>query len=216
MHSRGEKGDERSFRSMLEEDHISSSANFQPEIQWKPNKIFTTHGEESSLSQSGLISLDQPQFSSPNEDNSTITCHNLPVVYGGSPSSMLQSFLGPNNNQSQHQQAFFDQRGLEDYSYGTANYVMNSNESQFMTPQFVRNSSPKQQPLMSQNHLQFSNNAPYWNASSAARVVPDIRASFMPSLQPQFPSSNTNSSFEEIKPKVHTLINQNKVTGQII
>uniref|UniRef100_A0A7N0RDJ6 BHLH domain-containing protein n=1 Tax=Kalanchoe fedtschenkoi TaxID=63787 RepID=A0A7N0RDJ6_KALFE len=224
---RGGKTDQSSFRSMLQEDHMSSSTNFQHEIQWKPGKIFAAHGEESSLNRGGFSLDQQPQFSSPNEENSTITCHNLStggggyienspsVVYGGSPSSMFQSLLGSNNNnQSQQQQAFFDQRGMEDYSYGAPGFGMNSNESQFMPPasgfssnskfpQFLRSSPPSQQQHQQpsgQNQLQFSNNAPYWNASSA-RVVPDFRASFMPPLQqPQFPTTSTNSSFEK-KPK---------------
>ncbi|CAM8985004.1 unnamed protein product [Rhodiola kirilowii] len=229
---RGGKADQSSFRSMLEEDHISSSSNFQQEIQWKPGKIFTGHGEESSLNRSGFsLEQQQQQFSSPVEEHSTITCHNLSTGYmenpqsivygGGSPSSMLQSLLGSNSSnqqQPQQQQNFFDQRAMDDYSYGTANYGMNSNESQFMPPsdfssnnkfaQFTSNSPPKpQQQHTSQNQLQFSNNAPYWNA----RVGP---SSFMSSLQPhQFPAAataRTNSSFEE-KPN-----NKNNVVKELV
>lgn len=204
--SRGDKS-ENSFRSMLQEN-LNSSTNYQQEtgigssqVQWR-ERVFTGVSGDSSMNEYKQInrgfSLDQPQFSPHgSSSDSTVTCQGLQssfqmdssAIYG-SPSTMLQGLLGPDNHP---QQSSFENRSMS-YPYG-ANYVISANESLpswSKVPQFLRNSPPKQPP---HNQLHFSNNAPFWNASASA--INDVRPSFFPSMQQQFPTSN----FDE-KPKV--------------
>ncbi|CAI9088621.1 OLC1v1023007C1 [Oldenlandia corymbosa var. corymbosa] len=59
-------------------------------------------------------------------------------------------------------------------------------------PQFLRNSPPKHpQPLQHHGHgqLHFSNNTPFWNASSSAPMN-DVRSNLFPSLHSQIPLPN--------------------------
>lgn len=202
---RGEKA-QSSFRSMLQED---ASTNFQQESgvtssqdhQWR-HKLYAGSPDDSSvitefkpMNQRGL-SLDQPQFSSNmSSSNSTITCQGLSpnfqvesASYAASPNSILQGLLVPDHHHQQQQQSM-------NYSYPTS-YGMESTSNQLMPsnswskfPQFLRNSPPKQQPPHGQLH--FSNNTPFWNASSTG--MSDVRSSLFPPLQTQLPMPN----FEE-------------------
>ncbi|KAA8526898.1 hypothetical protein F0562_008873 [Nyssa sinensis] len=162
---------ESSFRSLLQED-LSSNTSYQQQEN-------------------------QPQLSShiSSGDSTTVTCPGLTTSFQmdsavyGSTSTMLQGFVGSDN---QPQQSTFE-NGLMNYQY-PSNYGMNSGEllpSWSKFPQFIRTSPPKQPP---HNQLHFANNAPFWNASAVA--MNDARSSFFPSLQTQFPTPN----FDE-KPK---------------
>ncbi|KAK4804670.1 hypothetical protein SAY86_004487 [Trapa natans] len=65
-------------------------------------------------------------------------------------------------------------------------------------PQFLRVSSRKQPPQQSQaaaggkGQLQFSNNAAFWNATTAAAAATDVKPSFFPPLQAQFPAPSSD------------------------
>ena len=192
------------------QDNLSSSTNYQQETgigssqaQWRSSeRVFAGVSGDSSMNEFKQMnrgfSLDQPQFSPHGSSSeSTVTGQGLQSSFPmdssgiyGSPSTMLQGLLGPDN---QGQQSSFDNRSMG-YAYG-ANYGVSTNEllpSWSKIPQFLRNSPPKQPP---QNQLHLSNNAPFWNASSSA--MSDVRPSFFPLMQPQF----TTSNFDE-KPKV--------------
>ncbi|KAJ6770520.1 TRANSCRIPTION FACTOR BHLH123-LIKE ISOFORM X1 [Salix purpurea] len=204
---RGDKS-ESSFRSMLQ-DNLSSSTNYQQETgigssqaQWRSERVFAgVSAGDSSMNEFKQMnrgfSSEQPQFSPHgSSSDSTVTGQGLQSSFPmdssgiyGSPSTMLQGLLG---SDSQAHQSSFENRSMS-YSYG-ANYGVSSNDQLLpwsKTPQFLRNSPPKQPP---HNQLHLSNNAPFWNASSGA--MSDVRPSFFHSMQPQF----TTSNFDE-KPK---------------
>lgn len=180
----------------MQETGIGSS-----QVQWR-EKLFSGgmsgSGGESAANEfkhqlNRGFSLDQPPFSPQySSGDSTVTCQGMASSFPmdsalyGSPSTILQGLLGPDNQP--HQQPM-------NFPY-PASYGVNSSEllpSWSKVPQFLRTSPPKQQP---QSHLHFSNNATFWNASEAA-AMKDVRSSFFPSLQQQF----TNPSYDE-KPKV--------------
>ncbi|OWM81218.1 transcription factor bHLH123-like [Punica granatum] len=119
---------------------------------------------------------------------------------------MLHGILGSDN---QHQHSGFENRPVNNSypNYATANYGLSTNDQhpdhQFLpsnwskVPQFLRNSPRKQLPQPhGTGQLHFSNNAPFWNATSGAAAVTDVRPSFFPPVQAQFPTP----SFDE-KPK---------------
>lgn len=196
---RGEKGAENSFRSMLQENLSSSRTNFQQEtgmglsqqVQWRPEKMFSADSSTNEFKQvnRGGFSLDQSQFSPQySSGDSTVTSQGLPssnfqldssALYG--TSSILQGLLGPDtNNQPQQQQP------MSSFAYPTS-YGLNSNElmpSWSKVPQFLRASSPKQQP---NNQLHFTNNTTFWNNPSEASNIKDVRSNF---LQPPFSTPN--------------------------
>lgn len=203
---RGEKANS-GFRSMLQ-DNLNSNTSFQQEtglgsshLQWRERFFPAISGGESSGNEfkqaNRGFSLDQPPFSPQySSGDSTVTSQGMPSSFQmdsalyGSPSTILQGLLGPDN---QPQQPSIENRQMN-FPY-PANYgVLNSSEmlpSWSKVTQFLRTSPPKQPP---HSQLHFSNNAPFWNASEAA--MKDVRPNFFPSLQPQFPPSN----FDE-KPK---------------
>ncbi|XP_040988707.1 transcription factor bHLH123-like isoform X1 [Juglans microcarpa x Juglans regia] len=207
----GEKA-ESGFRSMLQEN-LNSSNNFQQEtgmgssqVQWRERLFSGMSGSESSANEFKQLnrgfSLDQPPFSPQySSGDSTVTCQGLPTSFQmdsalyGSPSTILQGLLGPDNQPHQVQPNSLENRPMN-FPY-PANYGVNSTDQLLpaswspKVPQFLRTSPPKQPP---HSQLHFSNNAPFWNASEAA--MKDVRPGFFPSLQPQFPPPN----FDE-KPK---------------
>lgn len=93
---------------------------------------------------------------------------------------MLHGILGPEN---QHQHPGFE-------NYGTMSYGLT-------VPQFLRVAPQKQQPQSHTGQLQFSNNAPFWNATCGTAMVANVRPSLVPPVQPQFPTPSFNE-----KPKV--------------
>ncbi|XP_048325105.1 transcription factor bHLH123 [Ziziphus jujuba] len=168
----------------------------------------------------GGFSLDQssqfsPQYSS---GDSTITSSfqmdsaaAAAAALYGNQSTILQGLFGgtdtSNNNNNNNQQSSSSNSfpyPATTYGIGSINELPHHHhhhqqQQQPSTwskvPQFLRTGSPpKQQQQQPYNHLHFSNNAPYWNASEAA--IKEVRPGFFPSLQPQFPTQ----SFEE-KPK---------------
>lgn len=200
---------------MLQENLSSPSTNFQQEsvnnniglsqhhqqVHWRPEKLFTAESSSNEFKRG--FSLDQTQFSPQYSScDSTVTSQGLPgsfqMDYVGNPSSILQGLLGQesNNNQQQHHQGgggSFENRSMN-FPYSSsaaASYGLNSNielvTSWSKVPQFLRASPPKQQPP--NNQLHFTNNAPFWNANSEPPIK-DSRSSFIPSLQPPFPTSN--------------------------
>lgn len=215
INSRGEKA-ETSFRSILQEN-MNSNTNFHQEndqqLQWR-DKLFAGGCGDSSNNEFKQMnrgfSLDQTQFSPQySSGDSTVTCQGLPSSFQmdsgaalyGSPSTILQGLLGPHHENQQPNSAPMN------FPY-QANYGVNSSDqllpSWSKVPQFLRTSPPKQPP---QSHLQFSNNATFWNAPHEA-AMKDVRPSFFPSLQQQFPTAR----FEE-KPKVIILLE--KTTGSL-
>lgn len=219
---RGEKtAQEGSFRSILQEN-MSSNASFQQEtgqIQWREKLFSGDHSSSSEFKQMNRgFSLDQSQFSPPySSGESTVTCQGLSnssyhqvesaALYGSPSAILMQGLFGPDNSQQQQSSSSLS---LPNYS---ANYGLNSNDqimsstnwssnSSNKLPQFLRTTSspPKQQqppplpPPYNNSHLHFSNNAPFWNAPESA--MKDVRATFFPTLQPQFQTA----TFDE-KPK---------------
>ncbi|KAI4322854.1 hypothetical protein L6164_022507 [Bauhinia variegata] len=164
----GDKGGESSFRSMLQQENLSSSStDFQQEtgmglshqFQWR-EKLFSPESSTNEFKQ---------------VDSS--------ALYGNP--SMLQGLLASDHNQPQ--QASFDQNRAMNFPY-PASYGLNSSElvhSWSKVPQFLRASPPKQPP---HNQLHFTNNAPFWNASELA--IKDVRSGLFPSLQTPFPTPN--------------------------
>lgn len=160
------------------------------------------------------FSLDQSQFSPQySSGDSTITSQGMPssnfqmdsTALYGNPSTILQGLFGGPDHTNHPQQS----TSSNNFTYPAATYGnINSNELvpaswSSKVPQFLRTSPPKQQQHQHQqpyNHLHFSNNAPYWNASEAT-AVKDVRPTFFPSLQPQF----STQTFEE-KPKVKIIL----------
>ncbi|KAF5461038.1 hypothetical protein F2P56_020865 [Juglans regia] len=208
--SRGEKADS-GFRSMLQETGNMGSS----QVQWRERLFSGMSGSESSANEFKQLnrgfSLDQspfsPQYSS---GDSTVTCQGLPSSFQmdsalyGSPSAILQGLLGPDNQP--HQQPSLENRPMS-FPY-PANYGLNSTEllpSWSKVPQFLRTTSPPKQTPSS--HLHLSNNAPFWNASEAA--MKDVRPSFFPSLQQQFPTPN----FDE-KPKNISEVRDSSTVGK--
>ncbi|KAL5548180.1 hypothetical protein UlMin_003411 [Ulmus minor] len=214
LFSRGEKASEGGFRAILQEN-MSNNANFPQEsgqIQWR-EKLFqgdSSSNEFKQMNRSGF-SLDQSQFSPQySSGESTVTCQGLsstfqmadPALYG-SPSAILQGLFGP-ESQAPEQQSSSSISLPYPANYGmSTNEVLPSNWSK--VPQFLRASPPKQPPFNS--HLQFSNNAPFWNAPEAA--MKDVRAGFFPSLQPQFPTPPFNE-----KPKNISEVRESGAVGK--
>lgn len=172
---------------MMQQDMTSSRLNYGQE-------------ERSPTADCDQIQTDwtSKNFAAVGDENSTIvTCHGLPTssFQMGSannsynyPSSLVQS-LFETDHEPQPQQNVFD-----NYQ-SSANFRTSSNEFlpswPKLSPNFQKPSTPKQQPA---NHLQFSNNTPFWNAAStAAAVNNDIRASFLSSQHSQF----LNPTFEQ-------------------
>ncbi|OMP04551.1 hypothetical protein COLO4_09526 [Corchorus olitorius] len=189
---RGDKSDQTSFRSMLQ-DNLNSNANYQQESghmgssnQWRSdNQASVNDHQFKQISSSRGFSLDhhQSQFSPHgSSSDSTVTCQGLPSSFQmdstalyGTPSTILQGILGSDHNQNQQQQtqqSSYENRSSINY------YGMNSNEmlpSWSKVPQFLRSSPPKQQQQQQlQGQLHFSNNAPFWNPSAASMATDNI------------------------------------------
>ncbi|PON67634.1 Myc-type, basic helix-loop-helix (bHLH) domain containing protein [Trema orientale] len=152
-----------------------------------------------------------PQYSS--GDGSTVTCQqgggglansssfqvDSAALYGSPSAILLQGLFGP--DQATHTNSSLPYNSP---NYGvmstTSNEVLapSSNWSSNSTnkmPQFLRTSPPPPKQPSNYSHLQFSNNAPFWNAPEAT-AMKDVRTSFFSTLQPQFPTT----TYEE-KPK---------------
>lgn len=182
---------------MLQENLSTPGTTFQQEsalshhqqVHWRPEKLFSAESSSNEFKRG--FSLDQ--YSS---GDSTVTSQGLPcsfqMDYVGNPSSILQGLLGhESNNQQPHQggTASFENRSMN-FPYSATTYGLSSNielvPSWSKVPQFLRASPPKQPP---NNHLHFTNNAPFWNANSDP-AIKDARSTFISSLQTPFSPSN--------------------------
>lgn len=200
-----EKGDT-SFRSLLQEDLSSNNGNFQPESDaaaassqehWR-HKLFS--GTPSEQINRGF-SLDQSQFSSQASSNdSTITSHSLTTAFQVDSATAYSLLMSENQPHSNYQN-----RPISNYpSYPSSGGGYGGNAAEMIPamkyPPFLRTSPPKQQQATAannSNHLHFTNNTPFWNASAPPPAMTDARSSFFPPLQSQIP---TAPSFDA-KPK---------------
>lgn len=211
MNSRAEKA-ESSFRSLLQEDLSSNSGNFQQDSgvaassqeHWR-QKLYSGGGAPSENEYKQInrgFSLDQPQFSSQASSNdSAMTSQNLTAAFQVDSATAYGLLLSENHQQQQHPS--YQNRTLLNYPYPSpsSGYGAELIPSLNKYPQFLRTSPPKQPPQPAAdggNHLHFTNNTPFWNASAPPAAMTDARSSFFPALQTQIPAA---PSFDE-KPKV--------------
>lgn len=156
----------------------------QIQKNWSP-KTYASPGEDSSITTFKPINQD---FSVTKSGDSTPACQGLSAgfpmgsaSYGYPSTVLLQSLFEPD---PQPQQSLLNNRSIN-YMSAPATYGANANElSSPPWPKLapcLRPSLPKQQQPSS---LHFSNNTPFWNASSTG--LSDVKASFLPSPQSQF------------------------------
>lgn len=192
--------DQSSFRSMLQQDHHN---NYQISSSRSSGFSLDHHHHHQSSSSSSIS-----QFSS---CDSTLTCQGLPNS---------SNFHNMDNSST----AIYGLLGSSDQNqYGAASFGMmnnnNSSSSELLpwsnkVPQFLRSSPPKQHLHGIGGQLHFSNNAPFWNPSSAApadvRPAPASAApGFFPPLQTQFPTGNFDQK-TKVKIVYNTVITENK------
>ncbi|XP_022724308.1 transcription factor bHLH112-like [Durio zibethinus] len=186
----------------------------QIQKDWSP-KSYTSPGEDSSITTFKPInqdfSLEQQRLNSvTSSGNNTPTCQGLSAGFPmgtasyGYPSTLLHSLFEP--DPQPQQQSLFNNRSIN-YMSSTAPYRANANELSPSWPKlapFIRPSLPKQQP----SSIHFSNNTPFWNASSTGGN--DVKAGFLPSPQSQFlvqtyekkpncPSLTIKTNIEEVR-----------------
>ncbi|GAA0145904.1 basic helix-loop-helix transcription factor [Lithospermum erythrorhizon] len=199
---RDEKAENSSFRSMLQEGmssntyfhHHQESVVPSTHEQWRHNKLYavannsddsSTNNDYKHLTHQRGFSLDQP-YSDTNVAPTTFPVDSSGTEYGNQqmfqPSSYQTSYSSMNNDSGE--------------------LMMTPNEPKF--PQFlVRGSSQLEQQQQSVGQLQFSNSAPFWNATATA-AMDDVRSSFFPSLQTQltthtFDEKQKNTSSSEVR-----------------
>ncbi|PKA45672.1 Transcription factor bHLH112 [Apostasia shenzhenica] len=163
----GRGGDQSSFQAMLQQPQELDPVVEPPRIPFKNmNQPFLL--ESGECSSSGNISGFQLASSSP---SSSYRCS----------SPMLQGLFDP-ADQTRSQQSLFDNQQMElKYSYQTQSnmgYRSVSSEMQgeeyswdykVFPQELFKGLSPKQaQNITAMNQLQFTNNTPFWNASTAA------------------------------------------------
>lgn len=172
---------ESSFRSAIQED-LNSSASFQQEIGME-----STASEYKQINRGFL--MEQPQL--------------MDQTAYGNQSTLLQGLISTDRNQQQvQQQSGFDNQPMN-YPYPSSYGMSSSHEvllqnSWSKFPNFLRPNSPPKPHQTPPSQLQFSNNGPFWNATTT-----DVRSSFFPSLHSQFPAP----SFDE---KSKVIINGHK------
>ncbi|KAK1391776.1 Transcription factor bHLH123 [Heracleum sosnowskyi] len=217
-----EKSDENSsFRSMLQEDHdqlSSNTTNFQQaEQQWPPRsqKMMMYSSSSAATDSEGVFSsLNPSQLLSSTHHHHHLNPNtidhldsSLSMQYQNNPSttSMLPGLLGyeinhqPQQQQQQQQSTPFDNRSpMTNFNSYPTSYGMNSSSSSDHDHhQLIMQPNPWPPNNKPQNQLHLSNNAPFWNASTAAPIINhDVRSNFFPSLQMQ----SASSTFDE-KPK---------------
>lgn len=219
-----EKSDENSsFRSMLQEDHdqlSSNTTNFQQaEQQWPPRsqKMMMYSSSAAATDSEGVFSsLNPSQLMSSTHHHHHLNPNtidhldsSLSMQYQNNPSttSMLPGLLGYEiSHQPQQQQSTpFDNRSaITNFNSYPTSYGMNSSSSSDHDHQQLIMQQPNSWASNNkpQNQLHLSNNAPFWNASTAAPIINhDVRSNFFPSLQMQ----SASSTFDE-KPKVTNLL----------
>lgn len=142
------------------QQNTSFAANFdQQEIgmeSWRSQKLNSSNSDQAN---------EYKQFSTPNISSSF---QMDPAAYG-SPSSTISSqgtVLGSDQNQQRPNFMY------PANNYGLSNHPGELSPSLSKHPRYLRNSPPKQQ---SNSQMQFSNDAPSWNAASAS--MNDVRSS---------------------------------------
>lgn len=169
---------ESSFRSAIQED-LNSSASFQQEIGME-----STASEYKQINRGFL--MEQPQL--------------MDQTAYGNQSTLLQGLISTDRNQQQvQQQSGFDNQPMN-YPYPSSYGMSSSHEvllqnSWSKFPNFLRPNSPPKPHQTPPSQLQFSNNGPFWNATTT-----DVRSSFFPSLHSQFPPP----SFDEKSKQQHS------------
>ncbi|XP_065879514.1 transcription factor bHLH112-like isoform X2 [Euphorbia lathyris] len=145
--------------SMLQED--MNSTEIQKE--WSPKSFTSSTPQDFSLTSSANSTLSYPNYQS---------------------TPLLQTLFQPSDHHHHHQQSFYDDRTAMNYSSSPQNYgtILSelSSPSWPKLASFLKPSSPHQQSQTSSGGLHFSNNTPFWNASSADQFLSS------PSSQPQF------------------------------
>lgn len=187
---------------------LNSSMNYRQKTadEWS-TRDFSADSSINSFKQVNQTFLlnQQPSNSFTNSTECAPTCQGLSASFplnSASYNSLLQTWFDAD---SQPQQSLLDNQATN-YS-SSPSYRMNSTEflpSLSKASPMVKPSLPKQQPA---NHLQFINNTTFWNATAAASG--DVRASFLPSTQPQLiPSSlnKANLNPHNVSAKVHMQI----------
>ncbi|OVA07960.1 Myc-type [Macleaya cordata] len=179
---------ETNFHSMLQETSRLESDHGHHHIEEDSSSI---HAFNKQMNQ--VFNLDPTQCfnsaSKSSEDCTIVTCQGLPMNNFSMNSSSATNYeCAPSSTTLLHglyEPA--DQQSSLNYS----SYCMNSNElispswsSKF--PQFLKTTTaPPTKEQTSHNQLHFSNNAPFWNASSCGMMT-DIRSSLFSSPRQQF------------------------------
>ncbi|KAI3848310.1 hypothetical protein MKX03_003078 [Papaver bracteatum] len=199
-----------------------SSEDHQQKEWSPKNCSGSSGGEDSSSIHSSFkqqqinqgFSLD-PQYcySSNKIDNSDNCTGGLPMSFSmnsasyecsPSTSTLLHSLYEPENHTEQLQRSSYDEDNRMSYPSSTTstNYQLNPNElspshpnwsSKF--PQFLKTAvSSRQQPSNTyiNNHLQFSNNSQFWNASPTSILTGDNPSRLLSSPQTQFLTPTLN------------------------
>ncbi|EHA8586877.1 transcription factor bHLH123 [Cocos nucifera] len=177
---------ETNFHAILQED-LSSRPYFREDPSIESNQVTGDSSTNLFKSMNQSFLSEHQHLSAGNAGDAGVSSYPLvPASYGCS-SMMLQGLLQPDNKP---QQSVYDNRLVNCQSpmmahRGSSNELLQYPWAKF--PQFLKSSPPKQQPG---NQLQFSNNTPFWNASTAS--TSEVRTG----LYPQTPSQFVSQPFE--------------------
>ncbi|KAJ6835632.1 transcription factor bHLH112-like isoform X1 [Iris pallida] len=154
-----------------------------PPINWNNQTLLHSSSEREtscfhSMLQEEPLSYDHQFDMSPQEINQQKQFLMQQQQQSGLFPVMLQGLY--NMEPKPQQQSVYDQRS-------TLSYQQQPGSSSLVSPTnpLLNSSTPKQQQLnssISTNHLQFSNNAPFWNPSAAA--IGEAKSDIYPSLAP--------------------------------
>uniref|UniRef100_A0A1D1XEU8 Transcription factor bHLH123 n=1 Tax=Anthurium amnicola TaxID=1678845 RepID=A0A1D1XEU8_9ARAE len=182
------------FHAMLHDD-MSSRPYFRQETGIESNPA---HAETDSMNlfrdmNHGFIP-DQSHLNSSVGHSADCTVDSFPAVPVslGCPPTLLQGLF--EQDVKPHRSSYDDRSTdfMSPMSYHRSSSEDSSPAAWSRIPQFLKVSPPKQQQQQPTHQLQFSNNAPFWNASAGA--VADMRSGFYSSSQAPF---ITQHKFEE-------------------
>ncbi|GLU23170.1 hypothetical protein SLE2022_391950 [Rubroshorea leprosula] len=165
-------GSAENFNSMIQRE-TNPRLNCQQEtvMDSSQNQKDWSSGENCSTTD---FLLDQQRL------NSVTSCGNTTVGFpvGLASSVLLQNLFVP--DQPQPQQSLFNNRSM--------NYMSNELSPSWpkLQPPIFKPSVIKQQSAAAAGGLHFSNNTPFWNASTTSPTLNNARTNFLPSSQPQF------------------------------
>ncbi|XP_038690300.1 transcription factor bHLH112-like isoform X2 [Tripterygium wilfordii] len=155
----------------------------QSSSDWNPTSLT---GEDSSVLNNFIamnqeFSLDQQRLNSINtSSNSTTSCQGLSAGFPvsatasyGYTSTLIQSLI----ETSDPQQSLFNNRSMNYPAAATGNYGTDLNDQ--LMPSAYNYLKPSLQPT----GLHFTNNTPFWNASSGTALSDNKAAGFFPSTQ---------------------------------